>query len=352
MKKRILIIPPAMGYPGSRGDEALIFGIKDYFKGKVALSVLVGGKKNLEWKAFTKEGIKVYNVDEMHSYIKEYQELYVLGADVIDGGSQLHNSLEFFKLIEKFKLPTTIIGFSFNKKHFDKVIKRFKALPNDSKLFVRDPFSWKRFIAATGKKAKLVADVGFLLKQKKTKSSIIKWIKKQKSKGRVVLGVNINSNKLTKKIFQAYVEVLTTLEKVSIVLIPHDSRSFCGDLKAVKKIWKVLSGDLKKHTLKLDVLRAREIKYICKELDCAIAGRMHLSIACLAQTTPVICIAYQDKMEGLFSFFGIEHYTVQRKEVDKIKKLLPDLIKNRDKIRKKIKNNLPKVIKLAKKNFE
>ena len=84
-------------------------------------------------------------------------------------------------MIEKFKLPTTIIGFSFNKKHFDKVIKKFKALPKDVKLFVIDPFSWKRFVSVARKNAKLVADVGFLLKPEKPGGTVIKWIRKEKN---------------------------------------------------------------------------------------------------------------------------------------------------------------------------
>jgi len=354
MTQNILIIPPAMAYPGSRGDEALIFGIKDYLSGrkKVNLSVLAEDKTNPEWKPFVEEGITVHNLKNISKHIKNYQKLFVLGADVIDGGSQVHNALEFFDLMCQFKIPTTIIGFSFNKNPISSVIKKFKELPDDTKFFLRDPFSLRRFINETGKDAKQVADVGFLLTPKKPDDPIIKWIKEQKYHGRLVIGVNINNNKLSKKIFQAYIDALRDIKNVSLVIIPHDSRSFCGDVEAVELIWNELPKNLRKYSLKLDILRAREIKYLCKELDCMITGRMHLSIACFGQTTPVVCIGYQNKMKGLFSFFDLQKYTIERDEVNKLKELLEDLIKHRNKIKEKIKNKLPKVLELAKKNFE
>jgi len=353
MEYNILIIPPSMGYPGSTGDEALILGIKDYLssKGNLYLGIVVKDGSNPEWKPFRKEGIKLYNLNNIDKNLGEYNELYVLGADVIDGGSQLHNAIEFFHLIGKFNMPTRLIGFSFNNRPIKRIIEKFRALPEDTKIYVRDPSSFKRFVAETEVNAKQVADVAFLLKPKKPKPHILRWIKEQKLKSRIVLGVNINSNKLTKKIFQAYVDALGKLQNVSILIIPHDSRAFCGDLKAIQLLWKNLSNKLKKHSLKLGITRAREAKYICGELDCVLTGRMHLTIASLDQGTPVLCIGYQNKMEGLLHFFGLERYVVQRKTVANIINLLPDLIKNRRKIKVKIRRSLPKVKELARKNF-
>ena len=69
-----------MKYPGSLGDEALIFGIKDYLSSrkKVNLGVLARDKTNPEWKPFVKEGITVHNLKNISKHIKNYQKLFRL----------------------------------------------------------------------------------------------------------------------------------------------------------------------------------------------------------------------------------------------------------------------------------
>ena len=100
--------------------------------------------------------------------------------------------------------------------------------------------------------------------------------------------------------------------------------------------------------------RAAEVQALCAELDIVLSGRMHCAIACLSQGTPVACITYQDKFEGLFEHFGLQGMTIDPEVSLRSGKLLEfflPIYQNRDNLRKQIEARLPAVRQLAEANF-
>lgn len=91
------------------------------------------------------------------------------------------------------------------------------------------------------------------------------------------------------------------------------------------------------------------------ELDLVLSGKMHLAIACLGQATPVACISYQDKFEGLFQQFDLENMIIEPTEAfqpGRLADFLWPLIEKRKEIRHHIQLKLPYIQQLAQANFE
>lgn len=82
---------------------------------------------------------------------------------------------------------------------------------------------------------------------------------------------------------------------------------------------------------------------------------MHLAIACIGQGTPVACITYQGKFEGLFEHFELEGMTIEPETLfndGTLMKFLISLIDQREEIRHHIQSKLPKIQQLSRANFE
>ncbi|TLN28532.1 glycosyl transferase family 1, partial [bacterium] len=101
-------------------------------------------------------------------------------------------------------------------------------------------------------------------------------------------------------------------------------------------------------------IHAAEIKAICGQLDLALSGRMHMAIACLGQGTPVACITYQGKFEGLYRHFELDGLTIDpvtATQPGRLAAFFLPVIDRREAIRRQIQSQLPKVRVLAAENF-
>jgi polysaccharide pyruvyl transferase WcaK-like protein len=81
---------------------------------------------------------------------------------------------------------------------------------------------------------------------------------------------------------------------------------------------------------------------------------MHLAIACLGQGTPVACVTYQGKFEGLFRHFELDGMTIEPEQAfqpEGLVKFLMPLIEKRKDISKQVQLKLPQVQQLAQVNF-
>jgi polysaccharide pyruvyl transferase WcaK-like protein len=153
---------------------------------------------------------------------------------------------------------------------------------------------------------------------------------------------------------QAYVRTLTDLfvrHKASFVLIPHDLRGTMTDAALARSILDALPSAVKSHCFLVPApCTAAEIRGICGLLDVAVSGRMHCAIACLGEGTPVVCITYQDKFEGLFQHFELRGMTIDPQEAlqpERLPELLAGLVQARESIRGRIESRLPHIEKLA-----
>jgi polysaccharide pyruvyl transferase WcaK-like protein len=129
-----------------------------------------------------------------------------------------------------------------------------------------------------------------------------------------------------------------------------------SDERIVDEIYRGLPGPARDRTRCVPVTPgAAEIKAIAAELDAAISGRMHFSIACLGSCTPVASFEYQDKFSGLYELFDLRGLCVPGEGSDdssEVLRLAEHLFSQADATRNAIHRKLPSVRRLAQRNID
>lgn len=375
-----LVIPPAD--PGSAGDEAMMIATVSYLRhhGFTRIGLISYGtplswdshlavEETLNLRAFfnTASGLDELRFSRMAA---RYGQVYGLGADVMDGyysprDTQLR--LRLLTLAARTGAPSRLLGFSFNAAPAPETVKAFQALPANIKLCTRDPLSQRRLAGHLGRPVRLVADLAFLLEPAPfhdLPQAVLHWLEEERKTGRIV--VAINANYLAFKdyanpadVITRFVEALTQVYEgnlpVSFLLIPHDMREPHSDVSMAANIHAQLPPPVRAHSLAVTAaLPAAQIKALCSKLDFAVSSRMHLAIACLGQGTPVACITYQGKFEGLFEHFHLDGMLMDAKAVlepDALSAFLTTTLNQRDAARIAITASWPQVRHLAESNF-
>ncbi|MGK7933988.1 MAG: polysaccharide pyruvyl transferase family protein [Microcystaceae cyanobacterium] len=384
-----IILAPAD--PGSLGDEAMVLATADYLeqKGIKHISVIdhtskdfypVNNIPNIKLRGFL-----VYSnwYNFLTTYlsagwqINQYERLYCLGADMMDGYYSNFATFKRVKLVEiasLLGLSSGILGFSYNRKPTQLSQDLLSGLPSRAKLCARDQISHQRLTEFVDHSAALVADVAFLLKpveQSEVLDKVLNWINSQKEQNKVVVGLNIHAllfNRLegvkANDLVRVCVDALTKLhndnQQLSFIFLPHDIRTVKGvnDKILLDRVLQKLPEEVASVCFKIPFpCRTKEIKAIVKNADCVVTGRMHLGIACMGQGTPIACITYQGKFEGLYQHFNLEPLFIAPQELfvpnqSKLVDLIHQLIKQREEIRQKIVTKLPEIKKLSEANFD
>lgn len=372
-----LILPPSA--PGSVGDEAMMNATVAHLKiqGLHKIS-LISYKPYLKWQGLeeideTIEMGNYFSYDDLRSLksllhflvvASQYEKFYCLGADMMDGAYYETFNCKMLKLVSlaaEMGVNSAVLGFSFNEKPTLASIEALRNLPSSVRLCARDPVSQKRLTYHLNRPIELVADLAFMLKPIVDSEIVLKmynWINDQHDKGRIVIGINPKNPNLIKP----YVNSLNTMfnqnKQLSFMLIPHDFREYKGisDVVLSDKILNEVTPEIQPYCIQLITpCQAAEIKAIVGKLDFVLSGRMHLAIACLGQGTPVACITYQGKFEGLFEHFELEGMTIEPETLfndGTLMKFLIPLIDQREDIRQHIQSKLPKVQQLSRANFE
>jgi len=300
---------------------------------------------------------------------------FIIGADVMDGYYSISISLHKIHLLEladSLGLPAKVFGFSFNENPAEEVVNALRNLPSKIELLARDPVSQRRLESKLNRPICLVADLAFLLEPDPLGNSAkntLKWIKDKKKLGAKIIGINANAL-LARDNFQdpfpiaaglakTIIEVNKIQPELHFLMIAHDFRAPYNDVMMNRLITELISFsniDLSNKIYTMPTpCSAAEVKAVCAELEFAITGRMHLAIACLGQGTPALCIGYQGKMEGLFEHFELDDMVITPKDAFTSNKLLEaatHLLEVSSIQREQINRILPKVLSLAKKNFE
>ncbi len=254
---------------------------------------------------------------------------FVMGADVMDGHYSPVNSLRMIiaaDLLARWGARTVFVGFSLNEHPCLLVRYAFKKLHENVRVNLRDPLSRHRFQLMSRRKSCQVADLAFLLepatKLCQDSASMVTWMQQRRAAGRRVLILNVHPMlfspheaprampRLLNAMLQA-MNALTDKHALSWLLLPHDNRSHAGDSAALEALTLEMSPSLRKQVLLVrKAPGAQEIKALTQHADGAITGRMHLAIAALGQSTPVMVFAYQDKFAGLMLQFSMPDWLV------------------------------------------
>ena len=377
-----LILPPAP--PGSLGDQAVIQALVNELckKGAPRISV-IGYENSREWSFLPGIAEEPY-LDALESMgrglkesfcfakkISRFATLYVIGTDVLDGKYNEKDSLLRIKLMEivsKIGMDVRVVGFSFNENPSPSCVNALRDLPKKIILKSRDPVSRSRIEARTQREVVLTADIAFLLESDEKSEAIadiISWIEHEKNSGRVVIGLNINhhlnylepklsTEEIINKYFSVFIKKISQ-ENISVVGIPHDYRGEVNDVTLLTEFEKRFPPEISRHILVMPSPRTPgEIKAVCKHLDLVFSGKMHLAIASLGVGTPVGCVTYQGKFEGLFEHFDLNGCLIGVDEAmsgNTMELILNRIIEGRDRMRLQINARLPYVEELATRNL-
>ena len=319
------VLTPAS--PGSLGDSAMLKSLLKLLKVKNEAAKLypIGYKKGDEWNYLEETKMYLPNApEEVESFAEsllKYEHVYIIGADIIDGKYSIVDSLKRLYaagICQKLNIPCTVTGFSFNKSCPDIIVDYINQLP-DVRFCLRDPKSASRFREKINFGFDELVDLAFNLKPDydgiKSHESY-SWLEKQKTLGRVILGVNLcpltqdNSDETVSNYLELYAKVLTNFlkndENVSVFFVAHDYRKLKNDMNLAL----ILEHKLHDFKERVSVLREKVdsdmIKAYASKLDFVFSGRMHFAIACMGVSTPVACMTYQDKFKGLYDLFELD----------------------------------------------
>jgi len=297
----------------------------------------------------------------------------MIGADVLDGHYSLERSLHRIALValaSRAGLDTRIFGFSFNESAPQEIKNAFRNLPSNVRLCARDPVSRVRIANDVGRDVELVADLAFLLKSDENSplsQEVIEWINERRAQSHLIVGVSLNGHVLKSnkevtiaELLASYAAALHCLAQeqvgVSLVLLPHDFRNGDkSDYALLRRLLDLLPEQMRQSSRLLEPpFTAAQVKGISGHLDFAVTGRMHLAIACLGRGTPVVCISYQGKLEGLADYFEIRKIVLSPSEAcDEVR--LGGVVRwvaaNREILRVQINARLARVSALSEQNF-
>ena len=379
-----IFIAPAK--PGSLGDDAMILAGIHYLKqqGFSKFSLVYPGQ-DCDWGhlgkfdtvlpiSWPKDGIKRYT-NSLYQYLKlaaQHSHIYCIGADVMDGFYSELITLNLLDVVNMAGLSgarTKIIGFSFNEHPKASAVAGLEQLPQKVELLCRDAVSKTRLEKQISKRVSLVADAAFLLVPQYDSSLVTAaqhWLRRTVDEESILIGLNIcstlvnlelglSAEEVAKRYAQTFTQVATRFPQVRLLLIPHDTRGNISDISLLELFRQNLPTKLQERTYALSgAITAPEAKALCAELDLVVTGRMHLAIAALGQSTPVLGITYQGKFSGLFQHFDLERMTIAPSksiEIETFAEQIIEQITRKDFIQGQLKRKLPQVQSLAQRNF-
>lgn len=388
-KNKIVLIPcDPWTVGGSRGDEAMLMAIIQYYTTKnknVSIAIVSDNQKGEKYV----NDLKLNNVYALPVWYGKYpaENIYdavmkckpntvvILGADCMDGFYSPALSLTLLTLHDLFSYTvgtgSKLMGFSFNETPYRPLCHVFRNVSSDTRFNLRDEVSLRRFMEKTGISAGLVADVAFLLQADADFNDyalLEKWVKSRKDSGSEYI-IGINFHPMLRKynntddirhdaliVAQNLKQILELCPTVALALIPHDNRDLLTDNLVLSTIAEYLNeyGFKDRITYSSKVFRAAQLKAVCGLLDGIVSSRMHLAIAALGQGKSILAASYQGKFDGLFRHFHLPCEYLLRPEQFISEQFVPifqKFINELHYLNKQVAARLPEVIKLSEKNL-
>lgn len=252
--------------------------------------------------------------------IREHDALFVMGADILDGkygAALVARAVGYCNHSVRLGVPAATLGFSFNRRPRYPTVYALSRLDPAVQVNIRDEPSLNRFLNVVKRPARLCADSAFLMAPStQVDPEAGAWIAAARRAGRTPVGVNLNAHAFAPAIEKVGLAALIdhlaqqfqrAAEKrcLAYLLIPHDLKPQSGDIAMLQMLEQTLRRNGFPHGHYTAMARPDVIKRVVGQLDLVVTGRMHLAIASLGSGTPVLCVTYQDKFEGLYQHFGL-----------------------------------------------
>lgn len=372
--RKALVIPPAV--PGSLGDAAMIAASSRSLRaqGVEAVDLLYGQDWELDEKVDRHVAGERFFYRQsplqlalLVSRLGDYSEIYFVGADVIDGAyNPISVNGRLFLLAEAARTgkKATILGASYNRNPEETTRRTLRSLPAAVTVCARDPLSRTRMEKALDRPVRQVADLAFLLAPRDEHPEAreaIAWIEARRAAGDQVIGLNANYIHAEKDpaLPQALQRLVAELlrRELSILLIPHDTRSQRPDRKLLEEAVAATGADEKARIRMLPPVSPGVVRAVTPKLDLLATGRMHAAILGLSAGTPAFCFAYQDKFEGMFQLFELDGAdllstpeSLSRNPVQVAARIV-DRLAEKESLRRHIAGRVRAVLELSRQNF-
>lgn len=293
-----------------------------------------------------------------------HTELLVIGADVLDEGYSVERSAATMHAIHvaaRLGLKTRILGFSVNGPPSPGLAERLNRLGEHTRLFVRDPESYRRLEAAGIRGIERAGDLAFLLEPPEMGAIEPALRQFAEAAGPRLMGLN-----LTKVVLGEYgreedrlalmasaCQRLAQEDGCRFLLIPHDEPEGVDYLKQFAR--RLGEGDIARVVAPLP--HSRMLKRLAGLCTHVFTCRLHLGIATLGMGRPMTGFPYQGKFEGQFELFGLSPEGLISPErfpttVDDLVALMRRRIAESESLATQIRSRLPTVRELSLRNFD
>ena len=295
-----------------------------------------------------------------------HQDMLMIGADVLDEGYGVERSVSSMHTLElaaRVGLRTRIFGFSVNGPPSPGLRQRLMKLGRQTRLFVRDPESYRRLEEAGIPGIERAGDLAFLLEPAEMRDLNVELRQFLEESAGHLIGLN-----LTQVVLGAYgleeerlqliagaCERLVKEDGLRFVLIPHDEPEGVEYLRSFQQRLELrVSGASR---LVDPLPHSRCLKRIAGLCTHVFTCRLHLGIATMGMGRPMTGFPYQGKFEGQFDLFGLSHEGLISPErfpttVDDMVGMMRRRIAHSEELAGQIQSRLPAVRALSLKNFE
>ncbi len=362
--------------PGSLGDEAIMRGTIGQLRLRGANRIGIVRRRTrgipISYLGPDVKEEPIWNgAFSFINVLRRYGVLVILGADVMDGYYSERQSCElitYANAAATWGRGAAILGCSFNNTPSASVCRSIGALHSEVVFSIRDPRSLERFVAATGRSAKLAMDPAFLMEPSgptPASGPCLDWIKNCKASGGRVVGICVNPIPFLNRREGGRERFLSSVaglvkamtNEYCLLFIPHDYRQGVGDTEMLKALWEKLP-ELAREKCRMmnERLSAPEAKEICGSLHAVISGRLHLCIAAIGMAVPAFGFSYQNKFQGLFELIHGDRRPMleaaQCLDEAKLRSAVFDFLASRDKLQHQVAERLPGVVAMAADNFQ
>lgn len=300
-------------------------------------------------------------------------DFIVLGADIIDGRyseSRSFRRLFLARQAQQAGMDVFVLGFSFSDKAVPRILDYMASDCTGFHYVCRDPLSAERVGKAVGKPVPHGADLAFLLPvpeaphaaAAQTAAEVVAgW----RAEGRAVIAFNGNPLGLLnampdvqlEKAAASYAQSLNALAAqtgAALLCLTHDNRPAHSDARFMQGIVDRLAPETTAHFVPQTV-RATDIKYLCKQADLTVTGRMHMGIASLGAGTTTMILDFQGKVKGLYALFDLPELAIDVRDVmtpETLSANIADTLAQKDRYAAATKAKLDEIHALSSRNME
>ncbi|WP_043642781.1 polysaccharide pyruvyl transferase family protein [Caenispirillum salinarum] len=243
--------------------------------------------------------------------MRDYEALYVIGADIIDGIYSHQRALARIRLMQlaaQGGLQTVLVGASISEAPKSACMRALGQLPGSVRINARDPLSAQRMVPWLGRMPSIAPDAAFLIPppvEREAPEAEAAWLARMEHAGLQPVVVNVNGGQAYKKpaLAEAMGRVIDGLlaRRCAVMLLPHDSRK-PGDEEICRHLAEQRGASVRAYQGPMDPLSIRSVLAL---VPIVITGRMHVAILGLTTGAVPIAVVYQGKFEGLFQLFDL-----------------------------------------------